>query len=164
MQNIITSLIAIADTGDQKRIRELASAYEDLCLAYEEFPDTAIDVITQILSEKTLFQKQGIEQFLSKTSTDMYRLNPNQKQWLLDTIVKHYSEYADIKLCWWLGDIIARGYDQKTALQTFAIIFNTASDQGKEGIALGLDVLTKQPEANDALLKSIKDIFKRPFA
>lgn len=158
MENIKAALYEAEGKGARKLIKELASSCEDFALAQEVFPEECMDLIVEILSEERLFTKSGIDVFLLKTSTDMYRLSEGQKARLLKAIFENYSRYADIDMCWLLGDLIARSYDRLTVLSTFRSLFSTATNQGKEGIALGLDVLARQSMQDAPLMKEIDEI------
>lgn len=161
MENIRQALYAAAGKGANKAIKEQAAAYEHITLSQEVFSDECLNLIVEILSVKELFSKPGIDAFLLKTSTDMYRLSTSQKQRLLDAICENYFQYTNMEMCWQLGDMIARSYDQATSMKAFQRLFESATDQGKEGIVLGLDILAKQSKRDPKLMKEIDAILKR---
>lgn len=158
MENLRQALYAATGKDAKKAIKDQAAIYEDITLSAEKFPDECLDLIIEILSVSELFTKPGIDIFLLKTSTDMYRLTGGQKQRLFDAICDHYGQYTDKDLCWLLGDLIARNYDRSTAMQAFRTLFNLATAQGKKGVALGLDVLAKQSKHDPQLMKEIEAI------
>jgi|GEM_PF-3960564 len=161
MENIKQALYAITGKGARKAIKEQGIIFERETLSHNEFPEECLDLIIEILSVKELFAKPGMDHFLLTVTTDMPRLTSNQKQKLLKAVCDHYHQYADMEMCWLLGDMIARSYDQSVAMQVFRNLFDSATDQGKEGIALGLDVLARQSKREPQLMKEIDAILKQ---
>ena len=158
MNCIRQALYAAPETGGKKELKKQASDLESFTLACTEFPIEALNLIVEIISTKELFSKSGIDNFIVKLSTDMYRLSDDQKSILLTAICNKYSEYTELEWCWLLGDLIAGNYDASIAMQVFREIFPSATKEGKEGVALGLDVIYKQSGRDPKLEKEIKKI------
>lgn len=164
--NISEILQALYLAAEEKKQRKLvhkqADAYEDYLLNQQDFPNEALDLIIKILSDEKLFRLDGIDIFVLKIYTDMSRLSDNQKKRLLNSICENYEYYSNLDFCWQIGDLVARSYDQSTALQVFKRLFDSASDQGKEGIVLGLDILAKQSKRDPKLMNEVQNILGNP--
>jgi hypothetical protein len=152
------ALYAATSGNSKKVIKEQVSKYEDETLSHELVPDECFALIIEILSTKELFFKPGIEAFLSNTYMDMERLTSVQKGELLGAASKHYNEYNRVEFCWVLCDLVARCYKQDVALQFFRGAFGGATYQGKEGVALGLDILARASGREPKLMKEIESI------
>jgi hypothetical protein len=164
MENIRQALYAITGKGARKAIKEQGVLFERETLSHNEFPEECLDLIIEILSTEALLNKPGIDHFIVTITTDMSRLMHSQKQKLLKVICNHYHRYTDMEICWLLGDMIARSYDRSIAMQTFRKLFDSSTDQGKEGIALGLDVLARQSNHDPQLMTEIHSILKQEQA
>ncbi|WP_230851039.1 hypothetical protein [Ralstonia solanacearum] len=160
VENIRQALYAATGKGARKLLKEQATIYEKITLSNEIIPDECIDLIVEILSTDELFSKPGIDVFFLKASTDMYRLSEIHKQRLLVTICENYSKYTNIEMCWQLGDMIARAYEPATAIKVFQRLFASATDQGKEGIVLGLDIIARQSKRDTKIMREIDAIIK----
>jgi len=160
MDSIRQALYSATGPGASRIVKAQAAIYERITLSQEVFSDACLNLILEILSVEELFSKPGIEEFLLRISTGMYLLTANQKRQLLNVISANYSQYENIELCWLLGDMIARSWDQVTALQTFRRLFKSATDQGKEGIVLGLDIVAKHSKRDPFLMERIDAILK----
>ncbi|WP_192558460.1 hypothetical protein [Pseudomonas allokribbensis] len=160
MKEIKDALHAAAGKGARKVIAAQADIYENATLANEYFSDECLELITYILSTEDLFNKPGMHVFIVKIHTDMDILSDNQKQKLLDTVSLNYQRYNQTDLCWHLGDLIARCYDSNLAMNFFQHHFVSATPQGKEGIALGLDILARHSKRDPKIMKKIETILK----
>lgn len=158
VESVRQALYAASQKGARKAIREQAMELQRITHSCATYPDACLDLIVEILAVNELFSKSGIDIFVLDMITTMYRLSDSQKQRLLQAISDHYSEYADEEMCTLLGDLVARNYDQSTAMQTFKALFNSATDQGKEGIALGLDILARDSKRDPRVMKEIQAI------
>ncbi len=96
--------------------------------------------------------------FIVKTHTDMDIISDTQKTALLHTISTNYHQYTETDLCWHLGDLIARCYNPFLAINFFQNQFASATLQGKEGIALGLDIIARHSKRDPGIMKSIDRI------
>lgn len=163
IENIRRALRTASGKNTRKVLTEQCSAFEKETLSHHEFTDKCLDLIIEILSSKELFTKKGISCFLVTIATDLNRLTDKQKQRLLNTICDNYYQYCDMEMCWQLGDMIARSYDQHIAMQAFRNLFSNATDQGREGIVLGLDIIARQSKNDPQLIKEIKAILHSTY-
>lgn len=161
MKDIKRALYEAAGKNTKKVIEEQASFFEDLALSSEGFPDYCVDVVIEVLSVRELHEKPGIEKFILNTSTDSHRLSGGQKHRLLDAAVHHYHEYTNQDFCWFLCDFIARSFDQESALSFFDRVFDSAREEGRKGVALGLDILARTSKLEPNLIRLIKAILNR---
>ncbi|MNF78360.1 hypothetical protein D3C85_824120 [compost metagenome] len=143
---------------ESRALEELAKAYDQMTLGYDFYPDECLDLIFEILTVEELFMRPGMDSFLLRFSTDIERLSASQKSKLLDIIVNNYNKYRSLDFCWVISDIIARQYEPSSAIYAFNRIAKSSTTQGKEGIALGLNILSKHKELDDFLKNNIKDI------
>jgi hypothetical protein len=141
---------------------ELITEYNRLALGHDTFPQTCFDLIIEILSIEELFNKPGIDVFLMNISTDTERLSKERKQKLLDTIRDSYSKYANLEFCWIAGDMLARYFDREYVMYVFDTLFNKSTSEGKEGIALGLDIIAKHSKRDPNIMKKIDKILNNP--
>ena len=164
MENIRRALYEARGKGAGKILKTQASLYEDLTLAHELVPDECIDLIVEILSAKELSSKPGMEMFLVKTCSDMERLKESQRERLLSAVLAHYGEYDRVEFCWAICDLIARSYSQDVAIDLFRRVFPSATYQGKEGVALGLDIIARSSKRDPVLMKEIEKILGADIA
>lgn len=160
MGSIVEALYGTTGKDLKKLLGQLGRDYEHIALSSEELPDECVDLVCEILATEELFTKPGIDIFLLKISTDMHRLSEQQKLKLLRAITENYERYSKLEMCWRLGDLIARSYDRTVALDVFRSLFRKASDQGKEGLALGMDILVRQSKQDPQLIKQIDKIVR----
>jgi hypothetical protein len=161
MKDIKRALYEATGKSAKKIIREQASFFEDLALTSEDFPEYCVDIVVEVLSVRELHEKPGIEKFILNTVTDSHRLSDGQKYRLLDAAVHHYREYTNQDFCWLLCDFIARSFDQESALIFFDRVFDSASEEGKQGVALGLDILARSSKLESSLMQRIEAILGR---
>ncbi|MBB6248264.1 hypothetical protein [Rhodanobacter sp. A1T4] len=160
MNNIRLALYENKTTGAKKFLERQASLYEDETLAHALVPNECVALIVEIVSVKELFSKPGIEIFLVKTYSDMDRLTEEQKKEILDAAYSHFHEYEFVEFCWVLCDLIARCYSRAEAMHFFRKVFDTASAQGKKGVALGLDIIYRTSQRDPNLKNEISKILK----
>lgn len=160
MKNTKEALFGATGKDAKRLIKQLAVDCDDISLASLVYPDECIDLICEVLATGALFTKPGIDYFLHRTLTDMFRFSEQQKLRTLETITKNYERYSDLDTCWILGDLIARSYDRVVALDVFRSLFNKATDNGREGIALGLDVLVRLSKRDPQLIKQVHKIIQ----
>ena len=134
--------------------------FRNITLEHRNFPAECLDLIIEILSVDQLFSQGGIYEFIMELYTDMPRLDELQRQQLLSAICENYPRYNDLELCLHIGDLVARCYDKQRALNTFRRLFPISTDHGKEGVALGLDVLRRYSGENLKLQAQIKSILE----
>lgn len=144
-----------------KALKELAKIYDEMTLGYDFYPDEYLDLIFEILTVEELFMRTGMDSFLLRFSTDVERLSVSQKNKLLDTIINNYHKYKNLDFCWVIADIIARQYEPSSAIHAFDRAAKNSTSQGKEGIALGLNILSKNKQLESPLKNNIKDIMSR---
>lgn len=146
---------------DAKRlIKQLAVDCEDISLGNPTYPDECIDMICEILATDVFFNKRGMDYFLFRTLAEIYKFSEQQKLRILGVITENYEHYSDLDMCWGLGDWIARSYDGTVALDVFRSLFNKATDNGREGIVLGLDVLVRLSKQDPQLIKQVHKIIQ----
>ncbi|MFJ4143423.1 hypothetical protein [Pseudomonas sp. NPDC089734] len=160
MDAVRLALYEVEGKGGRKKIRELATEYDRMTLGHEIFPEECLEFILELLSTEALFSKAGIDAFLIKLSTDMDKLSVQQKEKLLNVIRNNYCNYSDLELCWVVGDMVARYYDRKQAMNFFRDVFGSAGKAGKEGVVLGLDVVAKHSGRDAKVMQDIDNILK----
>jgi hypothetical protein len=146
--------------GERKRIRRAGALFREVLLFAEDFPPDCLSLILEIVSNKEVFHKSGIDFFFGEMMTDVLRLNDEQKVILLESLRQNYSWYDDLDICWMVGDLVARNYPVQSALAFFEAVAKTAAPQGREGIALGLDVIYKNNKNDNLVLNKAKSILK----
>jgi len=161
MKDIKRALYEAAGKNAKSLIEEQASFFEDLALSSEVFPEYCIDVVIEILSVRELHEKPGMEKFILNTATDAHRLSDDQKNRLLSAAIHHYHEYLSQNFCWLLCDFIARSFDRERALSFFDRVFDGSLKEGKQGVALGLDILARSSKLEPKLMQRIKGILNR---
>lgn len=162
MKEVVSALHAANGKGARKSIAKQADIYENATLANEFFSEECLGFIVYLLSTEDLFNKPGIEIFIVKLATDMDIISDGQRKFLLDALGNNYHSYLNIELCWHLGDLVARHYDKGSAMRFFQQQFISATSQGKEGIALGLDILTRQSKRDPRVMKEVSRILSKP--
>lgn len=158
MNKLKQALYEKGSSKGSKELKKLAKAYDQMTLGYDFYPDECLDLIIEILTVEELFMRPGMDSFLLRFSTDIERLTALQKRKLLDVIIKNYSKYRSLDFCWVIADTIARQYEPHSAIYAFDQTAMSSTIQGKEGIALGLNILSKHKELDDSLKNKIKKI------
>lgn len=141
-----------------KALRKLSNMYDQMTLGHDPYPDKCLDLIFEILSVEELFMRPGMDSFILRFSTDIERLSPSQKSKLLEVIANNYHNYRILDFCWVVADIIARQYEPSSAINLFNRAAKTSTRQGKEGIALGLNILSKHKDLDESLKNNISKI------
>jgi len=160
MKNTKEALFGATGKDAKRLIKQLAVDCEDISLGNPAYPDECIDMICEILATDAFFTKPGIDYFLFRTLAEIYKFSEQQKLRILETITDNYERYSDLDMCWGLGDWIARTYDGGVALNVFRSLFNKATDNGREGIVLGLDVLVRLSKRDPQLIKQVHEIIQ----
>lgn len=140
-------LLKISKKGGAKKIFAEAKRFDDLISNFENIPDAYFSLWLDILSDPELCNKQGMHVFIMNLQICMYAISEDQKESALRAILSHYANYNNLDTCWHVGDLIARCYEMQKALSCFKILFPVSTEQGRKGIALGLDVLRRQDES-----------------
>jgi hypothetical protein len=160
IDEIKKSLYELKKKGSRKDFKFLAEAYEDEILAMDSISDKCIKFIVGVLSDELLIAKDGVSIFIVKCLSDIFRFSDAQKSEILSAVCDNYWRYTDEKLCWNLGDVIARNYSRDVAIDAFRNIYNRAGLNGKKGVALGLGVLRMQCGNDDRILSEISSILQ----
>jgi hypothetical protein len=158
MKELRNTLYEITGKGARKRIMELITEYNRLALGHDTFPQTCFDLIIEILSIEELFNKPGIDIFLMNISTDTENMSKERKQKLLETIRDNYPQYTGLEFCWVMGDMLARYFDRAPVINVFDTTFKKSTPEGKEGIALGLDIIARHSKRDPVIMKKIEKI------
>jgi hypothetical protein len=161
MKDIKRALYEAAGKNAKSLVEEQASFFEELALSSEGFPEYCVDVVVEVLSVRELHEKPGIDKFILNTSTDSHRLSDDQKHRLLEAAANHYHEYMNQDFCWLLCDFIARSFNQESALIFFDGVFDRAHKEGRQGVALGLDILARSAKLEPNLMRRIEVILRR---
>lgn len=145
--SIKSELFKISGKGGAKKILDEAKKFDDLISHYENIPDSCFGLWLDIFSDSELYNKQGMHIFFLNFQVCMYAISDNQKEGALHAIVAHYSNYNNLETCWHVGDLVARCYETQKAFDFFKNLFHTSTAQGREGIALGLEILGRQDKS-----------------
>jgi hypothetical protein len=154
---------ALYDKGirhTKKYLDLLAKRYRDINLENDAIPDKNWSLILDILSIDKLFSQRGIEIFIVEAYTDMYKTNSAQKEAMLTCIKEHYHQYNNIELCWVVCDLVARCYGESTSFEVFQSLFASSTQNGKEGVVLGLDILLRRSDVDNGLKRKIDLVLK----
>lgn len=162
LQALRTSLYNIPDGARRKVVHAWVRQFEAVISANTLYLTAYVDLAVEVLSVAQLYRKPGMYSLLQMLHMDMDRMTAAQKDRLLQALRDHYSGYDDLDLCWRTGDLIARCYDEPVALAAFSAMFDSATAQGKEGVALGLDVLMRQPGRAPDLSGRVRRILGLP--
>ena len=152
MQNIdidaIRHDIYSAKEAPEEWFEALANQFGEATLGGSEFSEKGFSLIIEILSVDALFSKKGIWVFILQINGDEQRFSAAQKARILAAISMNYARYDDLEFCWTTCDLIARWFDETIALNTFRDLDAKATLSGREGIALGRDVILRRPRAD----------------
>jgi len=112
------------------------------------------------MSTAELFSKKGAPEFFFTLMNDFYKFDEKQKTRLFDTISENFLLYKDVKLTWVVCDIIARNYDQADALGFFREYYPRAGAPGRDGIALGLDIIAYRHAGEQRIATAVAAILE----
>ncbi|MFJ4344795.1 hypothetical protein [Pseudomonas sp. NPDC089401] len=149
MEEIKSNLSAISGKGAKKKILAEAKRYDDIISSYSEIPDSCFSLWLDIFSTADLYNKPGMHIFYLNLQVCMYAVTREQKNKALKVLRSNYQNYAVIETCWHVGDLIARCYDINDAVRFFEDLFPLSTPEGREGVALGLDVIRMQKKDPD---------------
>lgn len=152
-------LLEISGKGGAKKILAEAKKFDDLISHYESIPDAFFGLWLDIFSDAELYNKSGMHIFALNLQVCMYAVSETQKESAFHAIMDHYSDYNNLETCWHVGDLIARCYETQKAFDFFKKLFPISTAQGREGIALGLDVLGRQDKSTKSK-KMIEQILR----
>lgn len=108
----------------------LADEFEDDLLNYEDFPNAYLEFFLTLLSEKDLFHRPGIWNFLLAVSNAKDALTGDQYERIADVFLKNYRQYSDSDLSLATCDFIARNFAPKRAVEL--LLFLKEEEQHKE--------------------------------
>lgn len=164
VQSLRTALYAIPADARRRVVHGWVSEFEAVISASSLYLPAYVDLAVEVLSVAQLYRKPGMYSLLQMLHMDMDlgRMTSAQQDRVLQTLRDHYGGYDDLDLCWRTGDLIARCYDEQVALAAFSVMFDSATAQGKEGVALGLDVLMRQPGRALDLASRVRRILGLP--
>ncbi|AVD88651.1 hypothetical protein C4Q26_16535 [Pseudomonas sp. SWI44] len=159
--NMFSELLSALQKADGKKIRkevaQLADRYEKLLFEIDGTSDESVDFMLSIFSDERLFNKPGMDIFVLKAGTEFFCMTDEQKSKIYNALLNAYHKCSNLDYCWATGDLIARNFNRKCALHFFSQTFVCATKNGKEGIALGLDVIARQEGRN----QQVKEIIAR---
>ncbi|MEN5240357.1 MULTISPECIES: hypothetical protein [Pseudomonas] len=145
--SIKCELLKISGKGGAKKILAEAKKFDDLISHYETIPDACFSLWLDIFSDPELYNKPGIHIFVLNLQVCMYAISESQKESALHAIMANYANYSNLETCWHVGDLVARCYETEIAFDFFESLFSISTEQGREGIALGLDILGRQDKS-----------------
>lgn len=167
MEEIRRAIYEAKGKNSKSVVREQASLYMESILETEDLssasgiPKPVFDLLIEILSVKELYEKPGIEDFMLGMATDTDWLSVNQKDMMYAAMLSNYEGYINQVFCWTICDFIARQFSFDKALSFFKEVIGTATEDGKRGVYLGLDILARYAKNHpdkkqqlDSLLKS----------
>lgn len=159
LQRIRHELLEVSGKGARKKLLGAAKAFDDLLSQHEQVPDGCFALWLEIFSQQALYNKPGMHIFFLNLQVCMHALSPAQKHQALTTIRSAYSGYTELQTCWFVGDLVARCYGKDEAFAFFKALFAISTPQGREGLALGLDVLRRQHK-DERSLRLIEQILR----
>lgn len=160
VETIRAALYATTGKKVGKRVQALAIEHASLALSHEHYPAAGFALLLEILTVDALFNKRGIEYFLVNLAADMHQLSLAQRQALLQVAGENYPRYTYLDGCWVLGDLIARHYEKSQAMAFFKQVFRSASAEGREGVALGLDVIARHAKRDPGVVREVQRILR----
>lgn len=162
LQSLRTTVYAIPIGARRKVVHAWVREFEAVIGSSTLYLNAYIELAVEVFSVAELYRKPGMYSLVHLMYFDMYRMTAVQKERLLQALRDNYSGYDDLDFCWHTGDLIARCYEENVALAAFSAMFDSATPQGKEGVALGLDVLMRQPGRTPGLGKRVRRILGLP--
>lgn len=170
MKEIRRAIYDAKGKGLRSIIKKQAYLYMDLILETENLsvetgiPQSIFDLLVEILSVKELYEKPGMDGFMVGMATDAVWLSADQKSLMYAAMLANYGGYGREEFCWTICDFIARQFPFEKAMDFFEAVSDSATDNGRQGIRLGLSVLSRYA-GNDpgkerrmaSLLTSIKN-------
>lgn len=161
MQNFHELLVALEEAGGKKirrQLSQLGDAYENLLFELGGTSEDSVRFILSVISNAGICNKSGADVFVLKISTEFFCMNEQQKQSVYDALFEMYREYDDLDFCWVVGDLISRNFNKQQALRFFKEQYSVATYNGREGIALGLDVIARQDGRSQEMNSTIRKI------
>lgn len=95
----------------------LADEFEDELLNHKDFPDAYLEFFLTLLSEKDLFHRPGVWNFLLAVNNAKDALTEDQYERIADVFSKNYRHYSDSDLSLATCDFIARNFAPKRAVE-----------------------------------------------
>ncbi|MFJ4345588.1 hypothetical protein [Pseudomonas sp. NPDC089401] len=163
MQNFEELFITLqAATGKKvrKEASKLTDEYEHMLTIYEGTCEDSVEFLLSVFRDKDLCDKPGVDMFAMMAGNELFLMSDAQKKSIYSTLRNMYQNYNNLDFCWVVGDLIARNYERKEAMDFFSSEFPKSTHNGKEGIALGLDIIARQEGRSAEVNKMIDRILK----
>lgn len=137
------------DKESEKVSQKVADDFEMELLNFTSFPSDFLEFILKLLSDKTLFTKAGIWNFLLVLSTESHILKKSDYEALLITITENFKDYENSDLCLACCDFIARNYPYDIAKNTFHFlkkVEDAKPEQLKGYVQEGIYIMNRELE------------------
>ena len=147
MEDVRRAIYEAKGRNSRSVIREQASHYVDFILEAENLsegkgiPKPSFDLLIEILSVKELYEKPGVEDFMLGMAAGTNWLSISQKNMMYDAMLSNYGGYIREDFCWTICDFVARQFSFEKAFTFFKEVIDFATEDGKRGVYLGLDIL-----------------------
>ncbi|MCW5140674.1 hypothetical protein [Burkholderia cenocepacia] len=133
---------ALRTNSRRKEVAEIAFALEYLSLTVSPLPGDIFSLYLEVFSDPLIFSRKGIEGFISGIYNDFEKLSIDQKGILLEALINNSKGYDDEKLCFSVGDMIARKYSVQVALDAFRRMWASGEKNSRFIAQFGADVLS----------------------
>jgi hypothetical protein len=132
----------------------------EVLTAEKGMPKPNFDLLIEILSVKKLYEKPGMEDFMVGMAADTHWLSNGQKDAMYDAMLSSYSEYDREEFCWVICDFVARQFSFDRALAFFEVAIRSATESGRRGIYLGLNIIARSVKEESGKMRRITLLLK----
>src|SRR6476469_7770677 len=156
---LLKKLDTSSDSNVKRLVAELAEAYDNWLLLFDEVPEEGVNFLVKIFSHQRVLRAQGIEHFLIEINVDKCKYTQEQLERILETLVENAGTVCDELARYSLGDFIARVYPAEISYKKLSAL--ACRSDGERHIAFaGLDLQLKRVSKNHSHYKLIEQTWR----
>jgi hypothetical protein len=151
----------IRNAVSQDDMYRLVGQYEQVSLGPDVTPDECIELLVQAVSIPELLNKKHFDVFLSNALYEVEKFSPTHMRRIYLAMIDAFGSIVTNDVGWLISDFIATRFSVPLSVDFFSIASESATKQGFEGIALGVDLLRRRKDVKDTDVRLLERLLLR---
>jgi hypothetical protein len=158
---MLPTISDIQKAVSQDDMYRLIGLYEQVSLGPKVTPDECIELLVDAVSAPDLLNKKYFDVFLSNALYEAAKFSPVHMRKLYVAMLDAFRSIVSNDVSWLISDFIATRFSAPLSVEFFSTVSESATKQGFEGIALGVDLMRRREDVAEADMKVLEQLLQR---
>ena len=146
--NFFNEILDLNKKNINLKMKSVIEEFDNAMLECDMAPNEAMEFLLNFFSCEKIYETKGIEALLLEMNVDSIKYNFEQKQKILNVLLKNAGNFSNPLVRHAIGDFIARAYPFETSFATFKLFAQGFSPE-RHIAFVGFDVLRMRNKNSD---------------